>query len=223
MSFWFRRKGLRQEDLLRAMSRIAPIRVVGSRPPRPMQPGSPDCAAEWLVAASRSSFGRPSEGRAGWLPSRRCLAVWDAVTRIAPPVSEERVRARWTESGKKALEIVLHASDGAEDRHIVEGFWRYLRDLGIRPHPDRVLFAGGLAFLSLDADAHQALEVVRFALVRVVREMPRLRVRRTNPPGSGDLRSVSPFGVPSRAHPTEDAAPHLLALPPTPTGGCRYA
>ncbi len=176
VSFWFRREGRRRADLLRAMSRIAPIRVVGSRSPRPMRPGSPECAAEWFVAASRSSFRQLLEEMAGWRPSRRRGELWDAVARVALPVPDERVRARWTEPGKKALEVVLHAGDRAEDRHVVDGFRAHLRDLGLQPRRDRVLFAGSLAFLGLQADADEALDVARFAFVRAVWEMPGLRV-----------------------------------------------
>ena len=223
VSFWFRREGPRQEDLLRVMSRIAPIRVVGSRTPKPTPPESSEWAAEWFVAASRVSFRRLLEETAAWRPSQRRAALVGTVARITPPIPDERVRVRWTESGRKALEVVLHAGDGEEDRHVIEGFRRYLRDLGLRPHRDRVLFAGRLAFVGLTATAEEALEVARFAFVRVVREMPRLRLRRPNPPGLGDLRSVSSFGVPSPAYPTEHASLRLLPRPPAPSQGTRCA
>ena len=207
LSLWFRYEGRRREYLLRAMSRIAPIRVVGSRSPRPMRPGSPECAAEWFVAANRASFRLLLDGLAGLRPSRRRADLLEAVARIAPPIPEERVRVRWVGSGKKAVEVVLHAGEGAEDRHVVEGFQRHLRDLGLRPHNDWVLFAGRLAFLGLKADAEEALEVARFAFVRAVREMPRLRLRSNytdpsrSPLRSLSLRATTPgeFGTISRA------------------------
>lgn len=213
VSFWFRHHGRPQEDLLRAMSRITPVRVVGSRAPRPMPPPSPEPAAEWFVAGSRASFRRISEEAATWRPSQRRGALAGTVARVNPPVPNERVRARWGESATKALEVVLHAGGGAEDRHIVEGFRRYLRDLGLRPHRDRVLFAGKLGFLGLTATAEEALEVARFAFVRVVREMPRLRLQRPSPPCSGELQTLSRFAVPSPVYPTDHAAPQSLSCP----------
>ena len=223
VSFWFRHQGRLQEDLLRAMSRIAPVRVVGSRTPEPMPPELPESAAEWFVAGNRASFRLISEEAAVWRASQRRAALVGTVARITPPVPGERVRVRWGESGKKALEVVLHARDGAEDRHIVEGFRRYLRELGLRLHRDRVLFAGTFAFVGLTATAEEALEVARFSFVRVVREMPRLRLRGPNRPGLGDLRSASSFGVLSPAYPTEHAAPHLLPCPPAPSQRTRCA
>ena len=178
VSFWFRREGRPQEDLLLAMSRIAPVRVVGSRLPEPMPSASAESAVEWFVAGSRASFRRISEEAATWRPSQQRAALAGTVARVTPPVPTERVRTRWEESGMKALEVVLHAGEGAEDRHVVEGFRRYLGELDLRPHRDRVLFAGRLGFLGLIATAEEALEIARFAFVRVVREMPRLRPRR---------------------------------------------
>ena len=219
VSFWFRHRGRPAEDLLRVMGRMAPIRLVGSRLPNPVRPGSSECAAEWFVAATRASFRRVQQGVAAWRPSQRRAAVVGAVVRVTPPVPNQRLRVRWTEPEEKALEVVLHAGNGAEDRHIVEGFRRYLRKLDLWPYCDRVLFARRLAFWGLKADAREALDVARFAFVRMVREMPRLRLRRPTPPDLGYLRSMSLFGVLSPPSPTEDAAPHLLRLPPTPIEG----
>jgi len=223
VSCWFRDEGRRREDLLLAISRIAPIRVVGRRPPKPLRPGSAEHAAEWFFAASRASFRRLLEKTAAWQPSQRRIALVGAVARIRPPVPGERLRIRWEKSGKKALEVVLHAGDGAEDRHIVEGFRRYLRELGLRPHHDRMVFARNLAFLALKADAGEALDVARFAFVRLVREMPRLRVRGPIPYGSVGLGARSPFAVPSTVRLTENVAPHLFPLPHTPIEGPGYA
>jgi hypothetical protein len=222
VSFWFRHEGRRREDLLRAMSRIASFRVVGRRPPGPA-PASPDSAFEWFVAGSRASFRLTSKEAAVWRPSERRAALVGAVARITPPVPTEWVRIRSGESGRKALEVVFHAREGAEDRHVVEGFRRYLREIGLRPHRDRVLFAGGFAFVGLSATVEEALEVARFSFVRVVREMLRLRIRRPGPPRLGERRSMSPFGVLSPVYPTDHAAPHLLSRPPVPSQGSRCA
>ncbi|MCY4431019.1 MAG: hypothetical protein OXC11_11600 [Rhodospirillales bacterium] len=207
VSFWFR-EGRHPQDLLRAMSRIAPIRVVGSRLGAAKRAGSSEGPTEWFAAASRRSFPLLLAGVAAWRPSRWRAELLGAVAHITPPVPEERVRFRWTGPEKQSLEVVLHAGDGAEDRHIVEGFRRYLRKLDLRPYRDRVLFAGRLAFLGLTATAEEALEVARFSFVRTVREMPRLRLRRPTPPSLGYLQSVSSFGVLS---------------PPFPNRRCRAA
>lgn len=220
-SFWFREEGRRRDDLLQAMGRITPIRVVGSRLPKPLRPGSAEYAAEWFLATSRASFRLLLEKTAAWRPSQRRIALVGAVARITPPIPGERVRVEWTKSGKKALEVVLHAGDGLEDRHIVKGFRRYLGELGLQPHRDRVLFARSLAFVGLKADAREALDVARFAFVRLVREMPRLRVRGPTPQGSSGLGARSPFAVPSPVRPTENVAPHLFPLPHTPIEGPR--
>lgn len=101
VSFWFRHRGRPPEDLLRVMGRIAPIRLVGSRPPKPVQPGSSECAAEWFVAATRASFQRIQQGAAAWRPSQRRAAVVGAVVRVTPPVPNERLRVRWTKPEKR--------------------------------------------------------------------------------------------------------------------------
>ena len=212
VSFWFRQEGRHRDDLLHAMRRIAPIRVVGSRPPRP---GPSECAAEWFLAGSRATFRQLLEATVAWRPSQRRIALVGAVARITPPVPDERLRVQWVTSRKNPLEVVLHAGDGAEVRHIVEGFRRYLWELGLRPRGDRVLFTRRFAFLGLKADAGEALDVARFAFVRLVREMPGLRLRRPTSQGSSGLGGLSLFGVPSRVHPTENAAPHPLPPPPT--------
>ena len=42
---------------------------------------------------------------------------------------------------------------------------------------------------------------------------------RPSPPGLGELRTLSPFGVPSPVSPTDHAAPHLFSRPPVPPQG----
>ena len=57
VSFWFRREGRRRDDLLRAMSRIAPIRVVGSRTPGP----TPWCRPNLPSSGLSPAAGHPSD------------------------------------------------------------------------------------------------------------------------------------------------------------------
>ena len=208
LSFWFCDGTRCRQGLLQAMSRLVPIRVVGSRSPKPRATGTSQRIAEWFVAGGRASFRRLLESMEAWRPSRRRAALFDAVARIALPTPDERLRVRWEGERKTALEVVLHATDGTEDRHIVEGFRGYLQGLGLQPHRDRVLFTGGLAFLGLKADAGEVFDVARFAFVRLVREMPRLRLQRVDNDHGTQVHDVY---QPAEAH-AADSASHYPRL-----------
>ncbi|MGD9714074.1 MAG: S8 family peptidase, partial [Thermomicrobiales bacterium] len=74
------------------------------------------------------------------------------------------------------LEVVLHASEAKSNGFILEGFQAYVKSLGLKVDMDRRLHAGSLCFLSLKAPQSLISEVAEFSFLRVVRQMPRLRL-----------------------------------------------
>ena len=95
---------------------------------------------------------------------------------VVRPLEQERIRQIDGDDGLVPLEVVLHAaSDGTED-HVIEGFRAWGHELGTRVNLDLRLQAGGLCFLPVRAPREAVAELSRFAFLRVLRRMPKLRM-----------------------------------------------
>lgn len=167
--------------------RAAGLRAVGSRPRR-IRPDkrSPDSrgrlrepeealTTQLFVAGTRASFRRLADEAPAWTEGAPVSASLPAIEDFSAFSVEERVRSLPDDDAPQPLEIVLHASVGERDRHILVGYRIYLESLDLDPRLERTFFVGGLCFLSLRADARRAREVARFSFLRVLRVMPALR------------------------------------------------
>ena len=74
------------------------------------------------------------------------------------------------------LEIVLHAHDNRASAFIIEGFEAFLKSLGLEADFDRRFHVGGLCFLPMQAPRSKMDQIADFSFLRVLREMPRLRM-----------------------------------------------
>ena len=129
--------------------------------------------------------------------------------------SEERVRQARSRGRAILWEVVLHANALPDSDFVVEGFRKYLGDLGISVDLDERLYAEGLCFLPLRASKSEIIEVAKFSFLRVAREMPRLRPVTRAVPGKPPIACVLPTGGPI------DSTPRVAVfdggLPSTPS------
>jgi len=87
----------------------------------------------------------------------------------------ERLRPQRSHRTEPVMEVVLHAPDGSKFAYILNGFVRYLKDLGLKVDLERRIHAGGLCFLSVSVPRRLLADVEKFSFLRVAREMPMLR------------------------------------------------
>lgn len=177
--------------------RTAELRAVGSRPSmltpercsRDREPKKTP-TTEYFVAGERSSFSRLADRLGNWTADSAGSSQLAAIERVSVPVAAERIRRMEERDGHVPLELVIHASEHPQDRFILRGFQEYLRDLDLALDLDRTFFAGNLCFLRLRAEHRQLVEIARFSFLRVLREMPRLRLDPLPLPQSSGSSSV---------------------------------
>ena len=177
--------------------RSADLRVLGSRPcvlqpERCSRDREPQKAptTEFFVTGERSSFWRLGDEIEHWTSGSAGFSQLPVIERVSLPAAEGRIQPIENRVGHIPLELVIHASEQSQDRFILRGLQEYLRDLDLALDLDRTFFAGNLCFLRLRAKAPQLLEIARFAFLRVVREMPRLRMDALPPPKSSRASSA---------------------------------
>jgi hypothetical protein len=160
------------------------LRQVGSRPvtitPEEWtRKGLPSelASSELYVAGSRGAFLR-------WAMELRQHPedVSDQIRRVesvTAPSPVDRLRNLPSDGSRDGeeilLEVVLHAGEGPRDQFILSGFSEYAGSLGAEPDLDRRLYAGGLCFLPVEAARSRVIDLAKFAFLRTVRPMPRLR------------------------------------------------
>jgi len=113
----------------------------------------------------------------------------DCVRRIEDiqPLDGSRLHSLKSESENVALEVVLH-DDATDENYIVSGFGEFLEEFNLTSSLQRRIHSKGLCFLPVITPKDVAQKLTEFSFVRVVREMPRLRIsepvfRRTYMPG----------------------------------------
>lgn len=163
--------------------RAADLRAVGSRPcmltpERCSRDRAPEktVTTEYFVAGERSSFSRLADQLGNWTSVSAGSSQLSSIERVSVPAAEGRIRRMEEPDGQVPLELVVHASDHPQDRFILRGLQDYLRELDLALDLERTLFSGNLCFLRLRAENRQMVEIARFAFLRVLREMPRLRL-----------------------------------------------
>lgn len=180
------------------------LRQVGSRPvaittDRWTRQDEPTevASSELYVAGSRQSFERWAQDLQQ-APGRVSEQI-RRLENVRAPVVSDRIRGELPAQDEVLLEVVLHASEDANDEFILAGFGAYAESLGALPVFDRRLYAGGLCFLPVEATVELIDDLARFAFLRVARPMPRLREVPMLE------RSVSAPGLAPSALPDDDA------------------
>ena len=163
--------------------RAARLRAVGSRPcmltpercSRDRAPGK-TVTTEYFVAGERSSFSRLADQLGSWTSDSAGSSQRPAIKRVSVPSAERRVRRIEEWEGRVPLELVMYASAHLQDRFVLRRLQEYLQELGLALDLDRTFFAAILCFLRLHAEHRQMVEIARFSFLRVLREMPKLRL-----------------------------------------------
>ena len=206
--------------------------VVGSRPRKttPIKRSGgretvETVTTELFAKGSRSAIRAWSESLPSWQAYRRSANDLISIEEIAAPVPRDKIKGHLPETGRFALETVLHASELEAQRHMLQAFAAYLERRGIEAEFGRRFFAKGLCFLEIDALVERADDIVAFTAVRALRQMPDLRVLRPivrsqsipttalqlpqEPPLSSDVRvAIFDGGVPANHPVTQWAIPH---------------
>lgn len=130
-------------------------------------------APEIFVAGKRAAITEFVENLPGWYPAS---AVQDDFRKIADvrALDASRLRSMTDESDEPPLEVVLHASDGAEDDYILRGFRSFAQRLGMNVDLSERLHTGGLCFIPMRGIRQNLEQLASFSFVRTIRRMPRL-------------------------------------------------
>lgn len=112
------------------------------------------------------------------------------IEEISTPSPRQKIKGELPRTGEAVLEVVLHTDALHGERRTLPLFRDYLRKLGLDASFDRRFYAGGLCFVELDAPVQFADRIALFTPVRVLRQMPRLRMLRPT------IRAV---GIPTQA------------------------
>ncbi len=129
-----------------------------------------------FVAGARKALQDWLRQLPNWSLEDRGAIELAAVERFAAIAPADKVKPIEGLDDEVPLEVVLHASKSRRDAYIVEGFEAFLGDLGIAPDLRGRMYVGGLCFLALPVPRDRVEEIARFSFLRVVREVPRLRV-----------------------------------------------
>lgn len=159
------------------------LRAVGSRPARVTPEArsknrDPEekATTELFVAGSRQNFQtllaylpaiEPDTPEAQALPALEQLAAIPPAAKVKPVLSDAR---------RVPLEVVLHAAGTRQHAYIVSGFEAYLGELGLAADIEHRIHVGGLCFLRMEAPKAMIEQVAGYSFLRLVREMPRLRM-----------------------------------------------
>mgnify|MGYP001171398220 CR=1 FL=1 len=168
-----------------ALLNAAGLRTVGSRPRR-MKPAQrskgrePEetITTELYVAAPRKAFREWSQKLANWNPASPEAEQLAAVEEFTAPAASEKVKSIVSDSEELLFEVALHSSGFADGARVLKAFAQYAHELGLEAELDRRIVASGLCFLPVKGKRDKANDVANFAFLRVIREMPRLRLLR---------------------------------------------
>jgi len=100
------------------------------------------------------------------------------IEEISFPSAASKVKSVEKSKEKIVYEVVLHIDEESAENKYLNTFKNYLKKRQITPDFDHRFYAGGLCFVEMEAAAEEANYIAQFSLVRVVREMPSLRLLR---------------------------------------------
>lgn len=157
-------------------------------------------STELYVAGEIKDFLRLSAALASHLPGtkedrRSVVRLLESFT--APTTADRTIfEGRDPSPGDHPFETVLHLSKDAFEKAIAQGFSSFARTLGVDLPARKSFQVGGLKFVPIMATVAEVEELTKFAFLRVVRPMPRLRsvgaLSRSNP-----MPTAKPSPLPS--------------------------
>ena len=129
---------------------------------------------EIFIAGSRKVFREWANHLPTWVDNFSGADQIISVEQIRAQRPSDRIQSITSEADELMLEVVLHASPNSN--YILEGFEAFLKSIGLKANFDHRFHVGGLCFLPLLAPRALISKTAEFSFLRVVREMPRLRM-----------------------------------------------
>jgi hypothetical protein len=161
------------------------LNPVGSRPrrikPQKRSKGrEPEetLTTELFVMGARSAFRAWRSSLPTWKEEVAGAAELPTIEQVAAPSARDKIKGRLPKGGEIVFEAVLHSEPGVVADGVVGQFKDYLKELGVDQRLGRRFEAGGLCFIELEAPAELAEDIATFTPVRVLRQMPSLRILR---------------------------------------------
>lgn len=168
--------------------RAASLDALGTRyaeiiPERRIQNGAgPMAASDIFIAATRSTFENLAQTIESLHEGSREAEEFAYFEGIATYEAAEKIRVSSQDDQRVELEIGIHIPSSSLVQHPRRLFIAYARGLGYELAPDLSFDARGLWFVPAIGARRGLDELARFSLLRVVRDMPRLRELPARPP-----------------------------------------
>ena len=110
--------------------------------------------------------------------------------------AEDKIKGTFSKDQEIEFEVVIHTP--VYENNILEKFYYFSKKIGVKINYDKRIETPGLTFLSIIGTGQQAQEIALFTYLRVLREMPKLRM--LEPP-----IQRSTYAMPLITLPEEDA------------------
>jgi len=133
---------------------------------------------EFFVMGTRSAFESWSKQLPEWSEKKSGAKEIKVIEEIHAPSASEKLKTAGNSHEKIVFEVVLHADQQFGETFVLPSFRNYLANFGVASDLSKKFYAGGLCFLEVEAPSDLAQEIAAFTPVRVVREMPTLRMLR---------------------------------------------
>lgn len=166
-------------ELLRSVG----LKTVGSRarkvtPEKKSKDREPQetTTTELFVIGKRQAFKKWAVDISNWneiVPGAKEIIE---IEEISFPEPIQKVKHVNSDGQNIVYEVVLHLDEANSENRYLNLFQNYLQQIGIEAKFDRRFYSGGLCFLEMEAPGSAAEDIATFSLVRVVREMPKLRL-----------------------------------------------
>lgn len=140
---------------------------------------------ELFVMGARSAFRTWRSSLPKWEADLAGAAELPTIEQVAAPSARDKIKGHLPKGGEIVFEAVLHSEPGVIAQAVVGQFKDYVKELGVDPRFGRRFEAGGLCFIELEAPAELAEQIATFTPVRVLRQMPSLRMLRPTFRSSG--------------------------------------
>lgn len=88
--------------------------------------------------------------------------------------SKDKIKGIFQKGVEKQFEIVLHTPEN--EKNILEAFYHFSNQIGVDIQFDKRISTPGLTFLPMNATSEHAQLLSAFTYLRVLREMPKLRI-----------------------------------------------
>ncbi len=133
---------------------------------------------ELFVRGKRRAFSKWASDLPGWVEEASGAHQIIEIEEISFPTPANKVKALQSQEPTTVYEVVLHSNEESSEGGNLNKFQTYLRNHSVEASFQKRFYAGGLCFLEVEAPTQAAVDIAQFTLVRVVREMPSLRLLR---------------------------------------------